>query len=217
MKYTKNMPRSNRRDRANETYHIMNRSVGKNQIFVTPDDYLGFIYIIIHALTIAPVRIYSFCIMPNHWHLLVSPYEDGGVGHFMHAITNRHTRVVHTKTETVGFGPLYQGRYKSILIDSDDYFLKVMRYIERNPIRAGLCIKTDEWRWGSSWIRNHGTIEHKKILSENPVEKCEDYKYIYNYIEIPDNDDDLKNIRFSIVKNLPYGRKTWAEKNDRNN
>lgn len=89
------------------------------------------------------MRLLAYCLMPNHWHLLVYPEHDGALSVFMHKLTNAHTRHVHTTTKTIGTGPLYQGRYKSFLIEKDTHLLTVIKYVERNAVRAKLSKRAE--------------------------------------------------------------------------
>ncbi len=87
--------------------------------------------------------------MPNHWHLALYPRNNGESAEFMYKLSNTHTRKVHVKTGTSGSSHLYQGRYKSFIADSDKYLLAVIKYIERNAVRAGLVGRAEDWQGGS--------------------------------------------------------------------
>ena len=152
-------------------YHILNRANGREQIFQKEKDYEAFIKILIEAKEKYPMRILSFCIMPNHWHLVLYPKKGEDLSNFMRWITHTHTQRYHSRYKTIGYGHIYQGRYKSFPIEKDNHFLQVCRYIERNPLRAKLVKKAQNWKWSSLWIRENGTKKQKLLLSEWPVEK----------------------------------------------
>jgi putative transposase len=160
------MPRLARVDVANNIYHVINRSTGRLQIFNKASDYQDFTDLLLEAKDITDMRILAYTIMPNHWHLVLYPRMDGDLGTFMHRLTNAHTRQVHTKTKTIGYGPLYQGRYKSFLVDTDEYYLTLLKYVERNPVRAKLAQTCEAWQWGSAQLRK---IESSPLLSQSPV------------------------------------------------
>jgi len=84
------------------------------------------------------MRLLAYCIMPNHWHLILYPRNSGGLAQFMGWLTNTYTRRWHTKNGTVGQGHLYQGRYKSFLCQDDNHFLTLVKYVERNAKKADL-------------------------------------------------------------------------------
>ncbi|MSU74708.1 transposase [Candidatus Kaiserbacteria bacterium] len=203
------MPRSARVDVGGEIYHVINRANGRLQVFNTDADYQLFEQLLVETKEIIDMRILAYELMPNHWHLVLSPTNDGDLGVFMHRLSNAHTRKVHARTNTNGAGHLYQGRYKSFLIDSDKYLLAVIKYIERNAVRAKLVRRCEEWRWGSAWRRVSGTIEQKKLLDEVPTELPDDY---VEWINTEEKSDDVDIIRKSVNKGVPYGRERWIEK-----
>lgn len=203
------MPRVARVDVGEEVYHVINRANGHLQIFNTDDDYRLFEKLLLETKEITDMRILSYVVMPNHWHLVLYPRNDGNLQTFMHKLSNAHTRKVHARTNTNGSGHLYQGRYKSFLVDSNNYLLAVIKYVERNAVRAKLVRRCEDWRWGSAWLRIHGTVKQKKLLDELPTDLPDDYM---KWINTTDRDDDLKTIRTSVNKNVPYGRDTWVER-----
>jgi putative transposase len=202
------MPRLARVDIGNEIYHVINRASGRLQIFSKAADYELFEDIILEAKDLTGMRILAYTIMPNHWHFVLHPQNDGDLGVFMHRLTNAHTRRVHVKTKTIGYGPLYQGRYKSFLVDSDQYFITLLKYVERNPVRAKLTGNCEDWKWGSAHRRNVGESIEKMLLDASPVPFPDDYQ---TWVNTPDSEDDLDSIRTSVNKGVPYGRKTWVE------
>lgn len=197
------MPRIARVDVGDEIYHVINRANGRTQIFSTPNDYRLFEELMEEAKALTDMRIFAYEIMPNHWHLVLSPRKDGDLGLFMHQLTNSHTRRVRVLTRTVGTGHLYQGRYKSFIVDSENYLLAVIKYTERNAVRAKLIQRCEDWQWGSAWRRIHGTTKQKKLLDLIPVELPEDY---INWINSLETSEELDKIRQSVNKSIPYGR-----------
>ncbi len=202
------MARCARVDVGDHVFHVLNRAIGRLRIFETPADYQLFLHLLAEAKEMTGVRVLSFTVMPNHWHLHLYPRHDGDMGEFMHWLTNAHTRRVHAFTQTTGAGPLYQGRYKSFLIQDDRHLLTVLKYIERNPVRAKLCKKVEDWPWGSAWIRAHGTQKQKQLLAELPVPFPRDYRI---WVNTPDKEDDLQIIRGSVAKSAPFGQSGWVE------
>ena len=97
----------------------------------------------------AGMRLLAWCLMPNHWHLVLWPRADGDLGRFVRRLTQRHTQAWHGRHGTLGQGHLYQGRYKAFLVQDDAHLLTVCRYVERNPLRAGLVAAAADWPHGS--------------------------------------------------------------------
>ncbi|HCM43675.1 MAG: hypothetical protein UY39_C0002G0003 [Candidatus Kaiserbacteria bacterium GW2011_GWC2_49_12] len=202
------MIRVARVDVGDHVYHVINRAVGRLRIFDDRNDYELFLYLLHEAKEMIGMRILGYALMPNHWHLLLYPANDGDMRHFMHWLTNAHTRKVHTLTETIGTGPLYQGRYKSFLTKTDYHLLTVLKYIERNPVRAKLSRNAESWQWGSAWLRLNGTKKQKELLSESPVDLPRNYR---SWINTPDSPKDLDSLRTSLNRGAPFGDMRWVE------
>ncbi len=202
------MVRVARVDIGDHVYHVINRAVGRLRIFDERADYELFLCLLREAKEMIDMRILGYALMPNHWHLLLYPQNDGDMGLFMHWLTNAHTRRVHARTETIGTGPLYQGRYKSFLIKQDRHLLTVLKYIERNPVRAKLSKNAESWQWGSAWLRLNGTKKQSKLLSESPVDLPRNYGA---WINTPDSPKDLDSLRVSVNRGAPFGDMRWVE------
>ncbi|MDP3726278.1 MAG: transposase [bacterium] len=203
------MPRTERVDVGGLVYHVTNRSNGRHTIFDANEAYNSFEIILVDAKTRFDMRILAYVLMPNHWHLLIYPKEDGDLSAYVAWLTNTHTRRYHVMTGTVGGGHLYQGRYKSFLVGSDRHLLTVLKYIERNPVRAKLSKLPESWRWGSAYRRIHGKTEEKKLLASSPVPLPSGYG---EWIHTPEPTEELAAIRSSVNKGIPYGRKTWRDR-----
>jgi putative transposase len=202
------MPRTERVDIADEIYHVINRANGRMQIFNEQKDYQLFEELLTEAKAQTDMRILAYVVMPNHWHLILSPRKDGDLGIFMHWLSTTHTRRVHVATKTIGAGHLYQGRYKSFLVDSDNYLLTLIKYVERNPVRAKLVRVCENWQWGSAWRRINGNKEQKKLLDPSPTPLPHGY---LRFINTSDKEDDLRDIRNAVNRGVPYGREKWVE------
>ena len=155
------------------------------------------------------MRILSYVIMPNHWNLLLYPKNDGDLSRSLGWLGTAHTRRYHTQTGTIGGGHLYQGRYKSFLVENDTHLLTVLKYIERNPVRAHLSKRPEHWQWGSAYRRINGTLLQKKLLSDSPTPLPRNYR---QWINTPEPSEDLAMIRTSVVKGVPYGRESWRDR-----
>lgn len=202
------MARVARTDVGGLSYHIINRAVGRLKIFRKPSDYLLFISLLRKYQEELGMRVLAFVVMPNHWHLLLYPKRDGDLGEFMHRLTNAHTRKVHTETKTIGTGPLYQGRYKSFIIEEDVHLLTALKYIERNPVRAKLSKICEDYLYGSARLRKYGSAEQKKLLADSPVDLPRNY---IRWINEPESLKELEQLRTSIHRNSPFGNDAWVD------
>lgn len=201
------MPRVERVDIGGHVYHILNRANVRAQIFDTDADYRLFEQVLEEGVKRFDMRLLAYCLMPNHWHLVLYPKNDGDLAGFMAWITNTHTRRWHTATNTVGEGHLYQGRYKSFLCEENHHFLTLVRYVERNAKKANLVKQAEQWRWGSAWRREYGTESQKKLLSPWPVLRPRDYLH---WLNEPQTQDEENAIEHSVAKSIPFGREDWV-------
>lgn len=203
------MGRALRTDVGDYIYHVLNRANASAQIFDNDKDYQLFEQILVEAKEKCDMRLLACCIMPNHWHLVVYPKKDGDLSKFMNCLTLTHTQRWHANKKTTGQGHLYQGRYKSFLCQDDDHFLSLIRYIERNALRANLVNRAEEWKWGSAYYREYGTPKQKKLFTSWPVQKPNDYLVWLNQ---PQTEDEGNVILKSIKKGSPYGSSSWRKK-----
>lgn len=201
------MPRSSRVDVADIIYHVINRANARMTIFSKDKDFLAFLEVLQEAKEKFPVQVLVFCVMPNHWHLILKPLENRSLSKFMGWLTMTHTQRWHAEHHSVGSGHLYQGRFKSFPVKTDEYFLQLARYVERNPLRAKLVKKAQDWRWGSLWLRQQGSREQKQLLSSWPIPPSKNYLKLVNTLQ-PKLEVD--NIRTSIIKNRPLGDEKWV-------
>ena len=154
------------------------------------------------------IGILAYVIMPNHWHMLLNPKNDGDLSRAMQWLGTTHTRRVHAQTKTIGAGHLYQGRYKSFLVQGDKYFLTVLKYIERNPVRAKLVKAAEQWKWGSTYRRSISHSKESKLITPSPVPLPRNY---IKWINEAEQSESLAAIRKSISKGIPYGSDVWRD------
>ena len=196
------MARPHRIDLGDYVYHVINRSNGRARIFHNDADYRDFEYLLNEVKEDFEMRILAYILMPNHWHLLLYPREDGDLSKALQWLGTSHARRHHTRKDTIGSGHLYQGRYKSFLVEEDHHLLTVLKYIERNPVRAKLCSKPTAWKWGSAFRRLHGDPRQRALLAESPVDLPKNYSV---WINQPEPSEEDETIRYSISKGVPYG------------
>jgi putative transposase len=124
-------------------YHALNRGNGRQQVFFTDGDYHAFLKALGHACQELPMRVLGFCLMPNHFHLVFWPHKDHDLGRWMHWLLNAYVRRYHQHYHSSGH--LWQGRFRAFPIAEDEHLLTVLRYVERNPVRARLAVRAEAW------------------------------------------------------------------------
>ena len=129
-------------------YHVMNRGQSRRNIFLEDQGRQSFLDLLADIVRLWGVEIFAYCLMDNHYHLLLST-PTGALSRPMRHLdgiyTQRFNRV-HRRD-----GPLFRGRYKAILVDAEEYFLSVVRYIHKNPLACGVVSDIDRYRWSSHW------------------------------------------------------------------
>jgi putative transposase len=150
--------------------------------------------------------------MSNYWHFVMWPERDGDLGAFMQKLTITHVRNWQENRKRVGYGHLYQGRYKSFPVESDDHFYQVVRYVERNALRANLVASAEDWRWSSLWRRAHGTPKDRRWLSKWPLPYPRDWCDLVNQ---PQTEAELEAVRRGLVRGQPYGSDEWVRETAR--
>lgn len=203
------MPRPPRTDIADIVYHVINRANARVQIFDTAKDYELFEEAMQEAKQKNDMRIHAYCIMPNHWHLILQPKVDGDLSSFVKWLTLTHTKRWHSARDTVGTGHLYQGRYKSFPVQSDEYFLTVCRYVEQNPLRAMLVSRAQDWKWGSLWRREYGSAVHKALLDEWHTDRPANY---LSWVNERGFGKSIEIIRTCVNRGQPFGSEPWVKK-----
>lgn len=195
-------------DLGGHIYHAYNRGNAGGELFRTAADYAAFERMIAEAQKRTQMRIVAYCIMPNHWHFVLWPRKDGDVGAFFHWLGLTHTKRWHAYHGSTGQGHIYQGTYKSNLVQSDEHALTLIRYVERNALRAKLVARAEDWRWSSAWRRKAGSKEEKALLSEWPVDMPQVY---LEYLNEPQTAAELDAIRHALKRGSPYGEQIWSE------
>ena len=208
------MPRPQRKCVENVAYHVMNRSVEGRLLYEKPADYFAFEQVMIQARERFPaVRIAAYCLMPNHFHLVLWPRQDDALSSFMQWLSMTHTQRWRAHRSNAGRGHLYQSRFKSFPIEQDHHFLSVCRYVERNPLRAGLTwppntpdMRAEFWPWNSIAARLDPD-RREQLCDPWPVEIPQNWLEVVNR---PEAYEELEAIRKCAARGRPYGNETWT-------
>jgi putative transposase len=194
------------------SYHVLNRTAGRFRMFRAQRDYEAFERVMLEAHRRFPLRICAYCVLPNHWHFVPWPARDGELSEFFRWLAHTHAMRWRVSHGTVGFGHLYQGRFKSFPVEDDASLLTVCRYVERNALTAGLVRRAEDWRWGSLWARAHGDAALQSILCEWPVDRPPDWTELVNR---PLTAKEIERVKRSIARDRPFGSDRWTERTAR--
>jgi putative transposase len=179
------------------------------RLFRKAADYAAFERVLEQTFERTAVRILAYCVMPSHWHLLLWPRKDGELSEVLRWLTVTHTQRWHANRHTSGTGPIYQGRFKSFPVQSDEHLLTVARYIERNPLRAELVEHAADWQWCSLWRRGQSDPERPAILSDWPTGIPPRWPAMVDQTQ---TEAELEAIRRSVARGRPFGDDDWAQR-----
>jgi len=186
-------------------YHVINRGNGGREVFHKEKDYEAFVRLMKEAKDRYPVKLYGYCLMPNHFHMAVRPKKGEELSKWMQWLMTSHVRRYHSHYESSGH--VWQGRYKSFMVQEDKHLLMVLRYIEGNPGRAKMVASAKEWRWSSHneviGADNSGLVDKEFI--EIPKEWTE-------YVDASLAGNELDRVRASVNRQTPLGDATWLTK-----
>jgi putative transposase len=202
------MGRVKRADAAGAIYHMLNRANRRATIFEKNADYEAFERILVDAVAKFEIDLFSYCLMPNHWHLVIRPKADGEMSRFAQWLTLTHTQRYHAHHHSAGEGHLYQGRFKSFPIQNDDHFLTVNRYVERNAFSANLCGSPELWQFGSLWRWKHGSAFEKSLLAAWPISRRPNW---VDWVRTALSPRELDRLKWCVQRGAPYGDEAWVE------
>lgn len=200
------MPRHARAAPGGYVYHALNRAVARLPLFQKTGDYEAFERVLDEALARHPIRLLAYCLMPNHWHFVLWPERDEQLTAFLRWLTHTHTQRWHAHYHSAGTGHLYQGRFRAFPIQEDDHLLRVLRYVERNPLRAGLVRRAENWRWSSLHHRHAQHAKQLGWLHEWPIQRPRDWLGYVNGVE---TEAELEALRRSALRERPFGTEAW--------
>jgi len=196
------MPRIVRGIGDNIVYHVINRGNGRQEVFYKEQDYEAFMRLLKEAKERYPVKIFGYCLMPNHFHMVVNPERGEELSRWMQWLMTSHVRRHHRHYESSGH--VWQGRFKSFMIQEDSHLLMALRYVEGNPVRAGLVSSAKDWRWSSH--RERVEKRSNMLLDEVPIDLPEAWN---RYVDEPFTGKEIEKIRQSVNRQSPYGDNEW--------
>lgn len=200
------MPRTARASVGGVCYHVINRGNARADVFHKPADYVAFLDLLRAGAARVRMRLLAYCLMPNHFHLALWPRGEGDLSRFLQWLLTAHVRRYHRHYHSSGH--VWQGRFKAFPIQPDEHLLTVLRYIERNPLRAGLVARAEDWLWSS--LRERGQTQ--ALLHPSPVAGPADWP---GWVNAPMTDAEVEALRHSVNRGTPFGKEGWVQRTAR--
>jgi len=199
------MPRTARASQGGICYHVLNRGNRRERVFRGEADYEAFVDLIPRACERLPMRVLGYCLMPNHFHLVLWPRADADLSRWMQWLMTSHVRRHNKRQRTSGH--VWQGRFKAFPVQNDDHLRTVLRYVERNPLRAHLVKHAREWRWSSlRWWRSR---KRPGFLHATEGVMRKDWSKV---VDTPETEKELEALRRSVNRGTPFGEESWTER-----
>jgi putative transposase len=194
-------------------YHVINRGNNRQPVFHDEADYVAFLKAVGDLKERKPFELYGYCLMANHIHLLIRPRKTS-ISRIVQSLLVSHTQRYHKFHRSSGH--VWQGRFKSPVIQDDEHLLTVLRYIEANPLRAKLVRRAGEYRWSSFACHGNGSgnplldsTAAYEALAARPATRQRRWSA---YVHKMSDADELAAIRRSNDTGLPYGEPSWVDR-----
>jgi len=220
------VPRAARGLVGGQVYHVLNRGNGRANVFHKPEDFAAFVKLIAEAKERHPVKVIAYCLMTNHFHLVVKPTTGADLSNWMRWLMTSHVRRYHRHYGSSGH--VWQGRFKSFVVKDSDHLLAVMRYVEGNPGQAQMVSSAKDWPW-SSHRENLGTVSDQRsvtvpvngnlpregqapevpvpIVDVGMINLPKDWT---TFVDTPLTGKELNGLRHSLHRQIPFGPGTGS-------
>ncbi len=195
-------------------YHALNRGNNRADVFQDDDDRVAFLEALGKTKERYPFRLLGYCLMTDHFHLLLRPESGQSISRILQSLTVAHTWRYHKRHQ--GSGHVWQGRFKSPVVQDDEHLLMVLRYIERNPLRAKLITDPAEYPWSS--FACHGLGQDDPLLSPFPEWQelggtdAERRRRWRAKVCAAQKEAEITSVRASLLSGRPFGGTEWTEK-----
>jgi putative transposase len=189
------------------SYHVLNRGTKRQQLFATDQQYLAFEHLLEQTMARTPLTIFTYELMPNHWHFIVRPDRKEDLSEFFQYLSGTHAKRFHMARGSSGEGHVYQDRFKSFPAEEDGHLLSLARYVERNAKSAGLVQRAEDWRWSGLWRRVH-ELDHF-LASVWPIPRPKNW---IERVNQPLTGGELVAIQASVRRGRPLGTPDWTKR-----
>lgn len=186
-------------------HHVTQRGNRRQQVFFNDDDYQTYIELLSASSRRTNVGIWAYCLMPNHVHVVAAPKEASSLCECFSDAHRRYTRRINFREGWRGY--LWQGRFHSYVMD-EAYLLATVRYVELNPLRAGLCQRAVDWRWSSARAHVSGQ-DDGLVIVEPMLERIDDW---VAYLDEPGEQQKTKAIHVHSRTGRPLGNDEFLDR-----
>jgi putative transposase len=202
------MPRHSRVCFPNHPHHIVQRGHNREPVFLETEDYAWYLDTLLGFRDEFGMSLLAYCLMPNHVHIIVDPCQEPAcLSLLMKRLAGRHTRRLNGLMQRTGTA--WEGRFKCSPVDTDEYLLACTRYVELNPVRAGLVRRAEMYRWSS--VRVRLGLDHAPVLDRNPaidslgINELVRIRQYRALLGSPVEAEDLETIRTAVSRNQLTG------------
>jgi REP-associated tyrosine transposase len=202
------MPRHSRVSPDGFVQHVLNRGDHRETLFHKPGDFRAFLIAVAETACRIPMRILAYCIMRNHFHLLLWPYRGADLPDFMHLLMSIHISRYLRHYPPASPGHIYQTRYFNSIVETGSSVLAVAKYVETNALSAGLVRRAEQYPWSSA-SPTALNFDERPVLAEWPIAKPPEWLTLLN-LRTPAQ--DLKRIQRSASRGAPYGSPAWVDR-----
>jgi putative transposase len=183
-------------------YHVLNRGNARQEVFHKEQDYRAFMALVEEACARLPLRVLAWCLMPNHFHFVLWPHGDGDLSRWMQWLMTSHVRRYHRHYGSSGH--VWEGRFKAFPMEEDEHLWTVLRYVERNALRANLVRRAEAWPWSSASVFDGRQCP--AAMDAGPLPRCQDW---LDWVNRPQSEAELAALRKCIERGTPYGSESW--------
>jgi len=201
------MPRTARASAGGLCYHVLNRGNAGTEVFHEARDYAEFVELLRQETETRNVRLLAYCLLPDHFHIVLWPRKDGDLSRWMQWLSTSHVRRYHSQYQTSGH--VWSGRFRAFPIQADEHLLTVLRYVEQNPVRLKKLKlrKPERWSW-SSVGRELAGLE-RPAIEPGPVARGRNW---LKSVQQPLTAEELALVRHSVVRGTPFGDARWQQR-----
>lgn len=194
--------------------HVVQRGNNRNPCFFTIDDYRHFLSCMHEAASATQVAIHAYVLMTNHVHLLLTPTDEFGISRMIQSIGRRYVQYINRKYDRTG--TLWESRHKASPVEAEAYLLACYRYIELNPVRAGLVNKPEEYPWSSYLCHAFG--DEDRLITDHPVfeslavNREERARRYQDFVQTAMTETELRKIRNATKFSMPLGSEGFKQR-----